>query len=97
MLLLLATAAMAASAPAALVPDRSPALEVGRNPNGLADPLAGSRSCPPIGRYETRRSAGRPKLRRLNELPPADAYKAVYRRVGGCIAPIVVRTRIGSR
>ena len=32
-----------------------------------------------------------PTLQRLGELPPANAYSAVYRLVRGCEVPIVVR------
>ena len=35
--------------------------------------------------------------RPLNELPPANAYSAVYRRVGGCEVPVVVRYGVGNR
>ncbi len=35
--------------------------------------------------------------RKLNELPPANAYSAVYRTVGGCEVPVVVRYGVGGR
>jgi hypothetical protein len=35
--------------------------------------------------------------RHLSELPPANLYKAVYRRVGGCEEPVIVRYDIGRR
>ena len=35
--------------------------------------------------------------RKLAELPPANAYSAVYRTVGGCEVPVVVRYGIGGR
>ena len=35
--------------------------------------------------------------RHLDELPPANLYKAVYRRVGGCEEPVIVRYDIGRR
>ena len=35
--------------------------------------------------------------RRLSELPPANAYKAVYRKVGGCEVPVIVKYGIGGR
>jgi hypothetical protein len=34
---------------------------------------------------------------KLTELPPADAYSAVYRTVNGCESPIVVKYGIGGR
>jgi hypothetical protein len=33
----------------------------------------------------------------LNKLPPANAYRTVYRLVGGCESPIVVRYGVGNR
>ena len=34
---------------------------------------------------------------KLGELPPANAYKAVYRRIGGCEVPVVVKYGVGGR
>ena len=42
-------------------------------------------------------AAPRPGAQTLGEQPPANAYLAVDRRVGGCRAPILVRTGIGRR
>lgn len=39
----------------------------------------------------------RPGAQTLGEQPPANAYLAVDRRVGGCRVPILVRTGIGRR
>lgn len=39
----------------------------------------------------------RPGAQTLSEQPPANAYLAVDRRVGGCRVPILVRTGIGRR
>ena len=36
------------------------------------------------------------KPRKLGELPPANQYAAVYRRIGGCEAPLVVRYKVGG-
>ena len=36
-------------------------------------------------------------FQRLDRLPPAAAYLAVYRHVGKCLAPVVVRAEIGNR
>ena len=33
--------------------------------------------------------------RKLGDLPPANAYQAVYRRIGGCEVPVVVRYGVG--
>ncbi|WP_310467221.1 hypothetical protein [Sphingomonas sp.] len=35
--------------------------------------------------------------RKLGQLPDANAYAAVYRRVRGCEVPVVVRYGIGTR
>ena len=64
----------------------------------IFNPDASTRaSCPPIGRYAVSRRAGKLSPRHLDELPAADLYKAVYRRVGGCNVPIIVRYNIGVR
>lgn len=38
-----------------------------------------------------------PPMKKLNELPPANAYKAVYRQIGGCEVPVIVRYNVGGR
>jgi hypothetical protein len=38
-----------------------------------------------------------PKPQRLGELPPANAYSAVYRLIRGCEVPVVVRYGVGGR
>ena len=35
--------------------------------------------------------------RKLGELPDANAYKAVYRTVGGCEAPVLVKYNVSGR
>jgi hypothetical protein len=37
------------------------------------------------------------KPQKLGDLPPANAYSAVYRRVRGCEVPIVVKYGVGGR
>lgn len=37
------------------------------------------------------------KPQKLGELPPANAYSAVYRLVRGCEVPIVVKYGVGGR
>ncbi len=60
------------------------------------NPLAQDRlSCPPTSRYEAARRGGKLGAQKLNELPMADGYKAVLRRVDGCNAPIVVSYGFG--
>lgn len=62
------------------------------------DPDGSARSsCPPISRYEASRHGRRPELRHLNELPGADLYSAVYRHIGNCNVPIIVRYNIGTK
>ena len=48
-------------------------------------------NCPATSRYEASRRGRTPKAQKLNQLPDADIYSAVYRRVGGCEAPIIVK------
>jgi len=54
-------------------------------------------NCPATSRYEAARRGKTPRARKLGELPDADMYKAVYRRVGGCEAPIVVKFGVSGR
>jgi len=56
------------------------------NPNA-AQPA----NCPATSRYEASRRGSALKPQKLNELPDADMYKAVFRRIGGCSVPIVVK------
>jgi poly(3-hydroxybutyrate) depolymerase len=89
-LLVLALALSAATS--ALAADSRPARDMPAiNPNGPA-----SDSCPPTSRYEAARRGGKLGLKRLNELPAADMYNAVYRRIDGCEAPIIVRYDVGG-
>jgi hypothetical protein len=37
------------------------------------------------------------KPQKLGELPAANAYKAVYRLIGGCEVPMVVKYGVGGR
>jgi hypothetical protein len=64
----------------------------------VINPLAPTSSnCPPISRYEALKRGSKLGLRNLNELPGADMYKAVYRRIGGCVGPIIVRYNLGGQ
>ncbi len=57
-----------------------------------------SANCPATSRYEAaRRGKAPPKAQKLGELPDADIYKTVYRRIGGCEAPIVVKFGVAGR
>ena len=54
-------------------------------------------TCPATSRYEVSRRGKTPKAQKLNELPDADFYLAVYRRIGKCEAPIIVKFGVGGR
>jgi hypothetical protein len=63
----------------------------------VVNPLAGSASdCPPISRYEALMRGKKEHRKFLDELPAADMYKAVYRRVGGCVVPVIVAYGLGA-
>ena len=47
--------------------------------------------CPATSRYEASKRGKNPKAQKLNELPDADLYRTVYRRIDGCEIPIVVK------
>ena len=53
-------------------------------------------SCPATSRYEAARRSKPPMAQKLNELPDADAYKAVYRHIGRCEAPVIVRFGVSA-
>ena len=54
-------------------------------------------NCPAISRYEASRLGKTPRAQKLNELPDADVYRAVYRRVGKCEAPMIVKFGVTGR
>lgn len=94
MLLLLLSAAAATASPASRQQGRTPP-HVDNMP--FLDTGSGNAKCPPISRYEAARRGGKLAPDLLDQLPTADVYKAVYRRVGGCVAPIIVRYGVGRR
>ena len=53
-------------------------------------------NCPPISRYEAAKRGGKLNPQKLNQLPMADAYKAVLRHVDGCNAPVMVGYGFGA-
>ena len=63
----------------------------------IAVPEASSAECPRTTSYIAVERGKSPPLKKLNELPPANMYSAVYRRVGGCEKPIVVKYDVGGR
>jgi len=54
-------------------------------------------TCPATSRYEASGRGKMPKAQKLNELPDADVYRAVYRKIGKCEAPIIVKFGIADR
>ena len=89
LLLLLASSATAAQ----------PALRAPPNIDNMRVVEVGSarQKCPPISRYEAARRGGQLKPDLLDQLPMADVYKAVYRRVDGCVVPAMVKYGVGRR
>ena len=54
-------------------------------------------TCPATSRdLASRRGKARAEPKKLNRLPPADAYFAVYRRIGGCEAPMLIKYGVGG-
>ena len=55
------------------------------------------KTCPATSRYEASGGPRTPRARKLNELPDADLYLAVYRHIGRCEAPIIVKYGVAGR
>jgi hypothetical protein len=90
-LLILAALALSATS-SALAAGSRPARDMPvLNPNASAPS-----TCPPTSRYEAARRGGKLGPSLLNQLPAADMYNAVYRRVGGCEVPMIVRYNVGG-
>ena len=53
--------------------------------------------CPKTTSHHAMKPGDSLKLQKLGELPPANAYAAVYRQVGGCEVPVIVRYNVGGR
>jgi hypothetical protein len=53
--------------------------------------------CPATSRYEAAKRGQNPKAQKLGDLPDADVYRAVYRRIGQCEAPIIVKFGVVGR
>jgi hypothetical protein len=56
----------------------------------IANPYGRQAACPETPMSLARKQAETPQLRRLHKLPPASAFAAVDRRVGGCPAPLTL-------
>jgi hypothetical protein len=65
----------------------------------VINPKAGQpANCPATSRYEASRRGKRSlKARPLDELPDADVYRAVYRRIGRCEVPMIVKYGVTGR
>ena len=90
-LLFLASAVILATAGGAAVPSKQAGDMPVLNPDASAP-----KDCPATSRYEAARRGGPLGAQRLNELPAADMYKAVYRRIDGCQIPIIAQYGIGD-
>jgi hypothetical protein len=90
-LLFLASAVILAPTAGAAAPPKPAGQMPVLNPNA---PIG--KGCPPTSRYEAARRGGRLGAHKLSELPAADMYMAVDRRVDGCQAPIIARYGIGG-
>jgi len=60
-------------------------------------PLAHSRTCPRTTSYYAWDRGKSVAPRKLNELPPANVYATVYRRVDRCEVPVIVKYGVGGR
>ena len=54
-------------------------------------------NCPATSRYEASKRGKAAKAQKLGELPDADLYRAVYRHIGPCEAPIIVKFGVNAR
>ena len=88
-LLIVPTLALLGAAPPAKLPGPQ------SSPVRLVSPVP--ETCDRIGSYaQGERQA--PQMKRLGELPPAEAYMAVYRTdEKGCLDPLLARDRQGIR
>ena len=83
-------ALIAASAPSAAA---QPAADM-----PVVNPKAGQPAdCPATSRYEATRRGKTPQAQKLADLPDADAYKAVYRKIGRCEVPVIVKYGVSGR
>ena len=70
----------------------------------LAGPATGTpalkapaKNCPQTTSYYAWDRGKSVAPRKLTQLPPANVYSTVYRRVDGCEVPIVVKYGVGGR
>jgi hypothetical protein len=62
-----------------------------------ASPLATASTCPRTAGYYAWQRGKQVAPRKLTELPPANAYYTVYRRIDGCMVPVIVKYGVGGR
>ena len=62
----------------------------------VQNPYADER-CPETPMSLARKQGERPSARRLGELPPAQTFMAVDRRVDGCAAPMLMTEALSGR
>jgi hypothetical protein len=64
----------------------------------ILDPKGGQpATCPATSRYEASGRGKTPKAQKLNELPDADVYRTVYRHIGRCEVPMIVKYGVAGR
>jgi hypothetical protein len=54
-------------------------------------------TCPRTASYYAWQRGKQVAPRKLTELPPANAYYTVYRRIDGCMVPVIVKYGVGGR
>ena len=88
-LLLAALIALAPTAASAVALQDAPVIRGAQQP--------GSAECPRTTTYYAYRDGKPLKPQKLTELPPANTYLAVFRHIGSCEAPIIVKYNVGGR
>ena len=66
-------------------------------PSSAPQPPPKSPNCPRTTSYVARWHGTALRPERLTELPDANAYLTVYRRIDGCEVPIVVKYGVSGR
>jgi hypothetical protein len=62
-----------------------------------ASPLSTAPTCPRTTGYYAWQRGKQVAPKKLTELPPANVYYTVYRHIGDCMIPVVVRYGAGRR
>jgi len=60
-------------------------------------PPTATADCRRVTPYYVHRGDRPLKPHNLNELPPAHAFSAVFRQIGGCEVPIVIKYNLGGQ